>query len=127
MTKYDLFRRRVAPIAFGLALAFIAYDTCSKQERTSATIVLDFGAAEPEVRAVEAEVWMNGEQVTEFRRAALDGMLIGKTQFKASLPATDGELRADVELQTGERRTINRTLHVTEGGTVTVQLERDLR
>ena len=123
MTKYDLFRRRIAPIAFALAIAFISYDTCEKHERTSATIVLDYGAAERDVRAVEAEVWMNGEQVTQFRRSAN----IGKTQFKASLPDTDGELRIDVELTSGEHRIVKRAIHVTEGATVTIQLERDLR
>ena len=127
MTRYDLFRRRIAPVAFGLAVAFIAYDTCSKQERTSATLVLDYGAAEPSVRAVEADVWMNGEQVTHFRRTALDGAMIGKTQFKASLPDTDGELRLDVELTSGDHRKVTRTIHVTEGATITIQLERDLR
>lgn len=127
MTRYDQFRRRIAPVAFGLAIAFIAYDTCTKQERTSATVVLDFGAAAPDVRSVEASVWMDGEPVTEFRRTALDGMQIGRAQFKATLPGDRGELRADVELRSGDRRNITRTLHVTEGGTITVQLERDLR
>ena len=123
MTKYDLFRRRIAPIAFALAIAFISYDTCEKHERTSATIVIDYGAAERDVRAIEAEIWMNGEQVSQFRRSAN----IGKTQFKASLPDTDGELRIDVELTSGEHRIVKRAIHVTEGATVTIQLERDLR
>jgi hypothetical protein len=127
VTKYDLFRRRIAPIAFGIVLALIAYDTCEKQERTTATFVIDYGVAEPNVRAIQAEVWMNGEQVTQFRRTALDGMQIGKTQFKASLPDTDGELRMDVELKGGEHRTATRAIHVTEGATVSIQLERDLR
>ena len=127
MSKYDLFRRRIAPIAFALAIGFIAYDTCEKHERTSATFVIDYGAAEPDVRTIEAEVWMNGERVTQFRRAAAEGASIGKTQFKGSLPDTDGELRIDVELKSGEHRTAERAIHVTEGATVTIQLERDLR
>jgi hypothetical protein len=127
VTKYDLIRRRIAPIAFGFAIAFMAYDTCDKQERTSATIVIDYGAAERDVRSIEAEVWMNGEQVTQFRRAAVADGLIGPTQFKSSLPATDGELRMDVELRTGEHRTATRAIHVTEGATIRIQLERDLR
>lgn len=127
MTKYDLFRRRIAPIAFGLAIAFISYDTCNKQERTNATLVIEYGAAEHDVHAVEAEVWMNGEQVTQFRRVALEGAYIGTTKFKASLPDVDGELRMDVELTSGEHRKVSRAIHVTEGATVTVQLERDLR
>ena len=127
MTKYDLFRRRIAPIAFALALGFIAYDTCQKQQRTSATFVFDYGAAEPDVRSIEAEVWMNGEQVTQFRRVAPEGGMIGKTELRASLPDTDGELRIDVELVGGAHRDTRRVIHVAEGATVTIQLERDLR
>jgi hypothetical protein len=127
VTRYELFRRRIAPIAFAIAIAFIAYDSCSKHERTSATFVIDYGSAEPNVRAVEAEIWMNRDQVMRFRRAALDGVSIGRTQFKASLPDTDGELRLDVELTGGERRKLTRAIHVTEGATITIQLERDLR
>jgi len=127
VTKYDLFRRRIAPIAFALAIGFIAYDTCDKHKRTTATFVIDYGAAERDVRAIDAEVWMNNEQVTQFHRAAMDGALIGKTQFKGSLPDTDGELRIDVELASGEHRKLTRAIHFTEGATVTIQLERDLR
>jgi hypothetical protein len=126
VTRYELFRRRIAPIAFAAALALIAYDTCDKHERTSATFVLDYGAAQRDVRAIEAEVWMNGEQVSTFRRSALDGQ-IGKTQFKASLPDTHGELRVDVELAGGDHRKLVRQIHFAEGATVTIQLERDLR
>ena len=127
MTRYDLFRKRIAPIAFAVALALIAYDTCNKQERTRATIVLDFGAAEPDVKGVDAEIWMNGEQVTQFHRVALEGMHIGPTRFEASLPDKDGEVRIDVELPGAVHRQLTRQLHVDEGATVTVPLERDLR
>lgn len=127
MSSYATFRRRVAPIAFGLAIAFMAYETCNKQERTSATFIIDYGAAAPQVQAIQAEVWMNGEQVTQFRRSALEGMQIGATRFTASLPDTDGELRMDVELKSGEHREATRAIHVAEGATVTIQLERDLR
>jgi len=126
VTKYDLFRRRIAPIAFGLVLAFIAYDTCNKHERTRATVVLDFGSAGERVHAVEAEIWMNGEQVTQFRREA-QGRTIGRTEFKTSLPDHDGEIRIDIELTGGEHRPTTRKIHVDEGATVTVPLERELQ
>jgi hypothetical protein len=127
VSRYALFRRRLAPVAFGLAIAFMAYETCNKQERTTATFVIDYGAAERDVHALEAEVWMNGEQVTQFRRVALENAYIGPTKFKSSLPDTDGELRMDVELSTGEHRHVTRAIHVSEGATVTIPLERDLR
>jgi hypothetical protein len=127
VSKYDLLRRRIAPIAFALALGFIAYDTCDKHERTTATFVIDYGALERDVHAIEAEVWMNGEQVARFNRVAGDGAHMGTTTFKGSLPDTDGELRVDVELTSGEHRKVTRVIHVSEGATVTVPLERDLR
>jgi hypothetical protein len=127
VSKYELFRRRIAPVAFVLALGFIAYDTCDKHERTHATVVLDFGAAERDVRGVEAEIWMNGEQVTQFRRTASEGATIGVARFATSLPDTTGELRVVVDLDGGVQRTIAKPLHVQEGATVTVRLERDLR
>ena len=127
MTRYELFRKRIAPALFLAGVAWIAYDTCDKQERTRATFVLDFGAAAHEVRSVEAEIWMNGAQVTEFRRQALDGAYIGTTKFEGSLPDTDGEIRIDVELPDGEHRFVTRQIHFAEGATVTLALERDLR
>jgi hypothetical protein len=126
VTKYDLFRRRIAPIAFGVAIALIARDSCQKHQRTTATFVLDFGAAAPKVHAVEAEVWMNGEHVATFERNAVGGS-IGPTHFTGSLPANDGELRIDVDLGAGDHRHVVRTVHVEEGATATVPLERDLR
>ena len=126
MSKYDLFRRRIAPIAFGLAIVLIAKQSCDKQERTHATIVLTYGAAEPDVRAVDAELWMNGEEVSTFHRKAL-GAHIGASQFNGALPATDGELRIDVELASGEHRRIVHRIHADEGSTVTVPLELDLK
>jgi len=126
VSKYDLFRRRIAPIAFGLAIALIAYRSCDHEQRTHAKIVLDLGAAQRDVKAVEAEIWMNGQQVSRFRRIALESG-IGATQFDASLPDTDGEVRMDIELASGEHRAITRVIHVVEGGIVTIGLERDLR
>lgn len=127
MTRYEFFRKRIAPVLFLATFAWIAYDTCDKHERTRATFVLDFGAAESQVRAVEAEIWMNGAQVTQFRRQAMDGGHIGTTKFEGSLPDTDGELRIDVELPKAEHRQIARHIHFAEGATVTIPLERDLQ
>ena len=127
MTRYEFFRKRIAPIAFLIVLGLIAYDACNKEERTRATIVFDYGTAEPRVRAIEAELWMNDARVAQFtRRVALEGGRIGKTKYEVSVPAKDGELRIDVELEGGVRKEVTRAVHIEEGATVTVPLERDL-
>jgi len=128
VTRYEFFRKRIAPIAFLLVVGLIAYDACSKEERTRATIVFDYGTVEPQVRAVEAELWMNNAKTAHFKhRVTLEGARMGKTKFEVSVPDKDGELRIDVELEGGVHKEVVRAVHIEEGATVTVPLDRDLR
>lgn len=127
VTRWDFIRRRIIPIAMIVVFALLAYETCNKQERTQVTFVIEYGAYAKDVRTVEAEVWMNGERVTSFRREAADGAYIGRTQFEASLPDTTGEIRIDATLTAGDTKHITRKVHVEEGQTVTFDLEPDLR
>ena len=127
MTRYDLFRKRLAPIAFGLAIVLLARDSCMKQERTHVTFVLEPGAARPEIRSVAADLWIGDAEVSEFRREAAVGAYIGPMKFDAALPQKDGELRLDVDLGAKGHRTFVRHVHADEGATVTVPLESDLR
>lgn len=126
MTRYELFRKRIAPIAFGVAIVLLARESCTKQSRTHVTFVLEPGAARTEIRSVEADVWEDEAQVSEYRRNADDGAYIGPMSFKAALPDRDGELRLDVDLGARGHRTFARRFHVDEGATVTVPLESDL-
>ena len=127
MTKSDFVRRRIAPIAFGVVIVLMARESCVKEERTHATFVLDFGAAVRDVHAVDAELWIEGDQLAVFHRVALDHMSIGTAKFTAALPAHDGEVRIDVELANGEHRKLTRPVHADEGATVTIPLEAALK
>lgn len=126
MSKYDLFRRRIAPVAFGLAIVLMARESCHKQDQAHATFVLDLGAAQREARAVNAELWMKGEVVGVFHRAALDDHSIGSVRFDAVLPASDGELRIDVDLADGPHHLV-RAVHAADGATVVVPLGDELK
>jgi hypothetical protein len=126
VTRYDFFRRRIAPILFLCVVGLIAYDSCHKQERTHATIVLDLGEAAPRVRAVDAELTVGGEVIGMFHRIALPGSSIGPCRFEAALPKEAGELRIDVELVGGHKH-LTRRIQADEGATVTVPLGADLR
>jgi hypothetical protein len=126
VTRYELFRKRIAPIAFGIAIVLLARESCTKQSRTHVTFVLEPGAARPEIRSVEADVFEGDAQVSRFQRNADDGAYIGPMRFAAALPERDGELRLDVDLGPRGHRTFTRRFHVDEGATVTVPLESDL-
>lgn len=126
VSRYDLFRRRLAPIALVLAIALIARDTCNKQDRTRATFVFDFGADAADVRAVDVEVWHGDDQLSVFHRP-FDGAKLGPATFVASLPSPDVELRIDVELASSVPHVrVTRRVHADDGATVTIRLEPDL-
>jgi hypothetical protein len=125
MSRYDLFRKRIAPIAFVVAMALLVRESCNKQERTHATIVMDFGAAEPDVVAVDARLSIDGSLLSTFHHGTLAGQRIGKPKFETAMPEQDGSLEIDVELRAGHRR-ITRAIHVEEAATVTLSLGPDL-
>ncbi|HEX3760875.1 MAG TPA: hypothetical protein VHW23_19390 [Kofleriaceae bacterium] len=127
MSRYDLFRRRIAPVAFLLAIGLIARDSCEKDRRTHTTVELQLGDARPRVRAVDVDVVTGDQAVTRFHRAALPDTLIGPCRFDVALPAEaeDGQLRIDVDLG-AEHRRLTRAYHAIEGATLFVPLEGDL-
>lgn len=113
------------PVVFGVVIALMARRSCDGPDRTQATFVLNFGAAEPQVQAVDAELWMNQALVAQYHHAAL-GDHIGALKFDGTFPSKDGELRVDAQLRSGEHKTLKRTVHADDNATVTVNLE-DLR
>ena len=121
MSRYDLFRRRLAPIAFFVAIALIARDSCEKDRRTHTTVELELGADRSDVRAVDVEVFAAGERVATFHRAALPGSTIGPCRFELALAQDDGELRIDVE-RTAGHQTLTRRFHALEGSTTLVAI-----
>lgn len=127
MTRYQLFRRRLAPIAFILGLGAIIWGTCEKQQRTHATIVIDVGEAEPRIEAIEGELFVEGEVVGVLHRTALPGGGIGPIRFDVSMPKDEGELRLVVDLRGDDTRTIVRRIHAKEGATITVPIASELR
>jgi hypothetical protein len=121
VSRYDLFRKRIAPIAFFLAIALIARDSCEKDKRTHTTVDLSFGSEKPRVRAVDVDVVVGNETVATFRRAALPDSTIGPCQFKLSVPEDDGEMRIDVDLGDSHQR-LTRRFHAVEGSAMLITI-----
>ena len=121
MSRYDLFRRRIAPIAFFIALALIARETCQKNHRTHATVELVFEARET-VRAVEVLANVGEDTIASFRRTAQPGALIGPCQFELSTPEDDGELVIEVDRGPDRQQRLTRRFHAIEGATIRVEI-----
>lgn len=126
LSRYDLFRKRIAPIAFILAMGLLIRQTCQGEQRVHATIVIDAGEAEAKVSAIDAKVIVQGETLGELHREAQPGMRIGKATFKVALPEEDGQVIIDVDMN-GEKRHVLRRFHAAEGATVELDLSSDLR
>ena len=121
MSRYDLFRRRIAPIAFFVAIALIAKDSCEKHQRTHTTVELELGADRSDVRAVDVEVFAGAERVAAFHRAALPDAVIGPCRFELALAQDDVELRIDID-RGARHQTLTRRLHVLEGSTTMIAI-----
>ena len=123
MTRYEFFRKRIAPFLFLGMVGLIAYDTCQKEERHHATIVVDLGEADARVHAFSAELFVDGESISRFEKRALTGMRIScPCTFETAMPKEHGELRFEVEVD-GTIKKLTKQLHVIEGGKTTVKLD----
>lgn len=121
MSRYDLFRRRIAPVALFLALGLIVRDTCEKDKRTHTTVELQFGADKPRIRSVDVDVVVGGDTIARFHRAALPDSTIGPCRFPLALPEDDGELRIDVDLGASHHR-LTRRFHAVEGSAMLIPI-----
>jgi hypothetical protein len=126
VTRYELFKKRIAPVLFLAMVGLIAYDSCDAQQRTHATIVLELGEAEAAVTSIRAELVSGGEVIGTFERRALSGLRIGcPCRFETAMPEESGQLRVEASVD-GVRRTVTKPIHATEEATIRVLLEQDL-
>ncbi len=126
MTRYELFRKRIAPVLFLCVVGLIAYDACRAQQRTHATIVLDFGDVTADVREVNAELFSGGDSIAVFHRQAPPGAGIGPCRFETAMPAETGELHIDIRLE-DRSRSLTKTIRPIEESVTTVPLADALR
>jgi hypothetical protein len=121
VSRYDRFRKRLAPIAFLAAIALLARDSCLKEQRLHATVELAFAAERPRVREVAVEVVAGGDTIATYRRVAQPGAEIEPCRFKIASPVEDGELRIDIDLGASHQH-LTRAFHAADGATITVSI-----
>ncbi len=126
LSRYQMLRKRVAPIAFILGMGLLVRHTCQQEERIHATIVISAGEAEARVTALDAKVIVQGETLGTLHRDAQPGMRIGKASFAVALPEADGQVMIDVSLG-AETRQVMRRIHAAEGATIELDLSADLK
>jgi hypothetical protein len=125
LSRYDLFRKRIAPVAFAVALAALAHETCNRRGGDDVTVELAFGAHAAEVRHVRADVFVDGEPDAWMEHDFGTDGVTTPPRFRAMVRGENAIVRIDVDTLSGPHR-IERKLAVVDGATVTVDLARDL-
>lgn len=128
---YQTIRKRVAPLAFLIALVVLATRTCST-EVADVEITLDFGSAAAEVRSLRVDVFPEDSNigVIQFQRTYDQRGVVEAPRLHAQLDPGDYELAFDVVLgDTAEdvaSKRFARRITIGDRATITVPLERDL-
>jgi len=125
VTRYDMIRKRIAPLIFLFAMGLLVRETCQRADRAQATVVIELGGGAARVRGVDVTLHVGGDELSVFHRVAPPGLTIGPIQFEVSMPSRDGELRIDVTLDTATRRIV-RKIHAEDGATVQVPIGDEL-
>jgi hypothetical protein len=118
--------RRLASVAFLAVLVLLTTRTC-RTESASADIQFQVGAAGADLRALEAELYRPGEpeQLGFFRRGFERGA--GPIAGRWPVHADAGLYRVAITLRTAHGVVrVERGVHIEDGATVTIDVERDL-
>ena len=112
---YQTLRRRIAPVAFLLAVVLLGSRTCAT-EATRVEIRLDLGAAATHVETLRVDVFPADAAtgVASFERHLRGQPVPGALGFEAALDPGTYRLRVDVRLRAGATRTLERTIVVGE-------------
>ena len=125
MTRYEFFRKRIAPVLFLGMVGLIAYDAWRTESRTHSTIVIDLGDARPDVKQLDAELIVGGEVIGKLHKEALPGSIIGEIRFETAMPEPTGTLHIEA-LVDGKTKIVTRTIRPIEESTTTVSIGAEL-
>ena len=125
MTRYEFFRKRIAPVLFLGMVGLIAYDAYRTEQRTHSTIVIELGEARAEVTQVDAELIVGGNVIGKLHKEALPGSVIGEIKFETAMPEETGTLVIEANVA-GKWKSVTRTIRPIEESTTTVSIGDEL-
>jgi hypothetical protein len=95
-TRYQVFRRIVAPVALIAAIAVLAYDTCGAEERAEVRFAVDFGDSAKDVRHVRIDLWSGDDSIGFFEKRFGEAGATEPVRWKQVVPG--GALEATINL-----------------------------
>jgi hypothetical protein len=123
---YDIFRKRIAPIAFIVAILALGTRTC-KADMAEVELTVSFGAAAADVRSIRVDLFKGDdvEPVASFNRSY--GEAGAQTSPLLDAQLDPGMYRVDMTVGTvSGTRHITRAVDMDDRSSITVSIERDL-
>ena len=120
-SRYNTFRRVLAPLGLALGIAFLAHQTCNKQENEDVTFVVDLGDDEAAVRHVRVDLFDDGESIGFFER---DVAGAGTLRWKQPVPDDELEATISLTLEDGRVVELRRSVHAEGGASVVLDARR---
>jgi hypothetical protein len=116
-SRYQRFRRIVAPLALVAALAVLAQETCRGEDRAEVSFALTLGPAAADVRHVRVDLWADGASVGFFEAEASPGRPLG---WRQPVPAGALEATIAITLHDGRVVELRRRIFASAGAQVTI-------
>ena len=123
-STWDIVRKRIAPVAFLLALVVLATRTCGS-ETASVELVFDPGAARDRLVRLHVDVHRPGDDGAPV--AYFDSAAGPRMRWTLQLDPGDYRLAFRATLAGGEVRRFDRTIVAEDNAVVTLSLERSLQ
>lgn len=119
-TRYQVFRRVIAPVALVAALALLAYDTCRAEEGADVRFAVDFGDTAPDVRHVRIDLWHGDDSVGFFERSFGEAGAVDPVRWKQPVPGGALDATISVTVVGGEVVPMRKRLRAPEDGEIVI-------
>jgi len=116
-SRYDSFRRYLAPLGLALGIAFLAHQTCRAEENAAVEFSVDLGETAPQVRHLRVDLWDDGTSVGFYDR---DVAGPGSLRWQQVVPSPELEATISLTMDDGRVVEVRRKLHAAGGSHVRI-------
>lgn len=107
-SRYDFFRKVIAPIAVVGALVLLVHETCRSQERAEVKFALELGDRAAAIRHVRVDLWADDASIGYLERSFGEGGVTAPIRWQQPLPDAPVEATIALTLAGGEVVSVRR-------------------
>lgn len=119
-TRYQSFRRVIAPLSVVAALALLLHQSCREKEHADVRFALDFGDAAADVRHVRADVWADDASIGFYEQRFAEGDAATAARWTQPVPRDDVEVTVSVTTADGAVYQVRRRVRAPGGSEVLI-------